>query len=225
MLSPLAVVEQEDLGCPWICGTGLEIFAKPKQHLLKAQLFASVRPKHGQASSTHNSHAQIASHCSELSIFLGNGAWGCPWVWGSTESRLVLCWSTCEHRLAWLCSHSCQGEQHLEAGPHQAPRDPRKGLHFLWMYNFCWLTGVLGRRPFVKLMAGRSCLGQRLSNDLLCGCNSANITKEPKSLPSPRAPWRQQCSNTELFLLPKMNLTGSSFFYFLISNYRVVWNM
>lgn len=62
----------------------------------------------------------------------------------------------------------------------QAPRDPLKGFNFLWMYNFCWLTGVLGRSPFVKLMTGRSCLGQRLSNDLLCDRDSANMTKEPK---------------------------------------------
>lgn len=62
----------------------------------------------------------------------------------------------------------------------RAPRDPLKGFNFLWMYNFCWLTGVLGRRPFVKLMTGRSCLGQRLSNHHLCDCKSANITKEPK---------------------------------------------
>lgn len=73
----------------------------------------------------------------------------------------------------------------------EVPWEPLKGFNFLWMYNFCWLTGVLGRSPFVKLMTGRSCLGQRLSNDLLCDSDSTNITKEPKipslSLSSPGA--------------------------------------
>lgn len=137
----------------------------------------------------------------------GHGA--VPWAWGSAEMQLEV-----GAGAPWA-----QAPQ-SGARPRQAPA-PRQGLHLLWMDNFCWLTGVLGRSPFVKLMTGRSCLGQRLSNDLLCDC-SANITKEPKSLPSSRAPWGWQCSNAELFLLPEMNLTGSSFFHFLISNYRIV---
>lgn len=37
----LSAVEQEDLGCPWIRGTGLELCAEPKQHLLKAPALCS----------------------------------------------------------------------------------------------------------------------------------------------------------------------------------------
>lgn len=72
----LSVVEQEDLGCPWICGTGLKLCAKLNQRLLKAQLCAVVQPKQGQAGPTCGSGAQIPSQCS------GNGAGAVPCRFG-----------------------------------------------------------------------------------------------------------------------------------------------
>lgn len=61
-------------------------------------------------------------------------------------------------------------------------------------------------------MIGRSCLGQRLSDDLLCGSDSANITEEPKIPFLSLNSMEQQHSNTKLFRLLERNFTGPVFF-------------